>query len=197
MSSLDHLTESDLAGYLGQDLTPDRRQRIEAHLDGCSECRAEFVAVGHLAAESSEGLRSARRRLPSRWLVPAALAAGLVGLFLVRSPPWATGPAPLERPAHGPSESLPRIEIAAPADGASIAADRITFRWHSTSADGYRITLLTETGEPVWTEDTPDTAVTLPATVRLEAGRHYFWQVAAVAEGIAATTGIHRFQVAR
>jgi hypothetical protein len=90
---------------------------------------------------------------------------------------------------------MPRIDVVTPVDGATIAPHQVRFQWRSRAADSYRITLLTETGEPLWTEETSDTALTLPATITLEVGRLYFWRVDAVADGVSATTGIHKFEV--
>jgi len=88
------------------------------------------------------------------------------------------------------------VAAAAPADGATIPVRGAAFAWHRTSTDTYRVTVLTQTGEPVWSQETPDTSVTLPAAVVLEPGRTYFWRVDAIADGIAATSGPQRFLVA-
>ena len=197
MNSTNHLTESDIAGYLDQDLDADARRRIEAHLDRCAECRSELIETRRLAngKQSIKAVPRSRRR----WWIPAAVAAGVAGLLLLRpgSPtaPTSTAAGPLERPAPGPSESMPRIDVVTPVDGATIAPHQVRFQWRSRAADSYRVTLLTETGEPLWTEETSDTALTLPATITLEVGRLYFWRVDAVADGVSATTGIHKFEV--
>ena len=64
-------------------------------------------------------------------------------------------------------------------------------------ADFYRIALLTETGDPVWTADTGDTTIVLPDSVSLQPGHAYFWRVEGIGNGIAATTGVHRIQIPR
>jgi hypothetical protein len=84
-----------------------------------------------------------------------------------------------------------------PANGDSITAGRVVFVWRSRPGDSYRVTVLTESGEPIWAEETVDTSVTLPETIQLEKGRLYFWRVDAVADGLSATSGVQRFQVVR
>jgi hypothetical protein len=71
------------------------------------------------------------------------------------------------------------------------------FQWRSRQGDSYRVTVLTESGEPVWTAETTDTSISLPTGITLEPGRGYFWRVDAVADGLSATSGVQRFQVVR
>ena len=128
--------------------------------------------------------------------IPAVAAAGLAALLLFRPSPTAP-PAPVERPAVGPTEALPRLTVTAPANGDSVLGPDVAFQWRSRPGDSYRVTVLTESGEPVWTTETTDTSVSLPHTIILERGRLYFWRVDAIADGLSATSGVQRFQVAR
>jgi anti-sigma factor RsiW len=102
--------EELLLPYLRGEVDPPERREVEAHLDGCAECRAardDFAAI-------AEGLRDAlpappvvhwgayrallRERLdrrarsgPGPWSLrpwPAALAAGLVAVLVYVSGPW-------------------------------------------------------------------------------------------------------------
>jgi hypothetical protein len=57
------------------------------------------------------------------------------------------------------------------------------------------VALLAEDGEPLWTLDTSDTSVTIPASVLLQVGRTYFWRVDAVHDGVAATSGVIPFSI--
>jgi anti-sigma factor RsiW len=191
MDSPNHLSEREIAAYLDQGLEVDERHRIDAHLDLCSACRAELISVMRLTSAPS-----GRSRV-SRWVwVPAAIAAGLAAVLLLRPPPPG-GPASLERPVAGPAESLPRLVVTGPVNGDSVTLGGLTFQWRSRQGDSYRVTVLTESGEPVWTAETTDTSISLPASISLEPGRGYFWRVDAVADGLSATSGVQRFQVVR
>lgn len=191
MEPLNHLSERDIAAYLDQSLDSDERRRVDRHLDGCRECRAELIAVLRLAPAG------APRRRMVRWAwIPAAAAAGLAAVLLLRPTPPAR-PGSIERPVSGPTESLPRLAVTTPANGDSVAAGRVVFQWRSRPGDSYRVTVLTESGEPVWTGETTDTSIALPTSIALQAGRLYFWRVDAVADGLSATSGVQRFQVVR
>lgn len=193
-----HLSPAEIAGYLAQDLTPGARSHVEAHLDACAECRDELVEVVHLTDAPAEVARPASRRR-RQWWIPVAIAAGLTAVMVARPRPSSTPAATqsVERPAVGPTESMPRIGIIAPASGLEVHASGVVFTWHGRSADTYRITVLTEDGAPIWTRETSDTTETLPSAVVLEAGRRYFWRVDAVADGVVATSGVHTLVVAQ
>ena len=59
--------ERNLSAYLDDELTPDVRREVEAHLDTCETCRKDYEthlaaweAAGHLRSEAApEGLRKA------------------------------------------------------------------------------------------------------------------------------------------
>jgi len=194
----DHLSDIDLSGFLDHDLDADTRRRVTAHLDACDRCRLELIEVRRLAASYGP---SAAGRLRRAWAPVAgvALAAVLAAVVLL---PRAHVPA---MPAAAPVRSAPqadgdegrlRIECIAPVNDATVAAATLVFVWHPAAADVYRLTLLSESGAPVWSRETTDTSVTVPSGTALGPGV-YFWRVDAVANGITATTGIHRLIVAR
>ncbi|HEX9165108.1 MAG TPA: zf-HC2 domain-containing protein [Gemmatimonadales bacterium] len=194
MDSLPHLTEADLAGYLDRDLEADRRRQVELHLEWCDACRADLVAAMRLASPDP-----AIRVHRVRWAwVATALAAGLAAVMLVR-PPRPSSPESPEPPVRASAdrrESLLPMSVVGPADNAVVPRDAISFTWRPVRADFYRVTILSESGEPVWSLDTPDTTVRPPASVGLRPGRSYFWQVEAIADGVTATSGARRVQVA-
>lgn len=199
MSQSEHLSPGDLAGFLDRDLDTTRRQRVEAHLDSCWACRHEAAEVARMS-ETAFAAKGIERR-PRRWLplvLTGALAAGLAGVALVRrshAPDHTTVTQPVRAPTL--SEGRARIGSVSPADNATTPARAVRFTWRALAADFYRISVLTESGAPVWTLDTSDTSVTLPTDLSLRPGEAYFWRVDAISAGISATTGSHRFQVAR
>ena len=192
MDAPGHLIERDIAGYLDQSLDAAARRAVEVHLDECPACRSELVAVMRLARPDSGGTRGIRRF----WWIPVAVAAGLAAVLLVRRPP-ASLPDTIERPASGVTESLPRLVVTTPAAGAAVPARNLSLQWHSRPGDSYRVTVLSESGAPIWSTETTDTTVVLPQGVLLEPGRMYFWRVDAIADGVSATSGIQQFQVTR
>lgn len=196
--ALGHVTESDLAGYLDNDLAPADRQRVESHLDACAQCRLELVEVQRLAASYQAATpRGVRRWMPA--VAVLAVAASLAALLLIprgrdaatqRVEPVRSGGQAAGR------EGQRRIEVVSPAGDVAVGAATIAFTWHAVSADVYRLTLLTESGEPVWSLETADTTALVPSGTRLKPGA-YFWRVDAIADGITATSGARRLLVTR
>ena len=72
----------------------------------------------------------------------------------------------------------------------------VAFTWHASASDAYRVTVLTETGDPVWSGETTDTTAKLPPSARLESGHTYFWRVEGIEKGIVATSGVRRLHIA-
>ena len=205
-----HLTASELAGYVDHALDDEARRIAEDHLDHCQECRDEAMAImtvadsyeanGERVAMQASATRHSARGL-TRWrravVGLGAIAAGFIGVILARQAVGRDEQAVGVRAPQSPSrERETAIAGAAPADGATIAARGAAFSWHPTAAEMYRFTLLMQSGEPVWSREVTDTTVTLPVTILLEPGRTYFWRVDAIADGIAATSGAQRLQVA-
>jgi hypothetical protein len=198
-----HLSEIELSGLLDHALAGEDRVRAEQHLEGCAECRAEWLAVARLAdsyeaKDRSTAPRPTLRRPARRWLplaVGGALAAGLAALLLFR-PDLVTRVQPRE-PLRAPdfSEGRTRLEIVSPSPDSSVSRPGLSLIWHGSAASLYRVIVLTESGEPVWTADTPDTTVALPDGVTLLPGRLYFWRVEGIANGITASTGANRLRV--
>ena len=204
-----HLTASELAGYVDHALDDEARQAAEEHFEQCQECRDEAMAIGNavdsysanahvLEADTHTTRRHARPRTGWRRVAIGlgAIAAGLVVGVVARQSNRPTDQIADVRAPQTPSrESETAIAGAAPADGATIPARGAAFSWHRATADTYRFTLLSQGGEPLWSRETPDTTVTLPATVSLEPARTYFWRVDAIADGITATSGARRLLV--
>jgi hypothetical protein len=198
METMEHLTAGQLAGYLDAELDATQRLVVESHLDACVECRGELIDLARILGPKSARAGSLGRiRASARWWVPAAVAAGLVGLALF-APQGSTGPLPegLERPGADFFESA-RITTVAPFDGATTSVSNLVFTWRALATETYRLTLLTDTGELIWTLDTPDTVAILPRAIVLSPGASYFWRVEAIADGISATSDVQRLEIAR
>jgi hypothetical protein len=192
-----HLGENELAAFLDGRLTRRQRRRVEAHIDICDACRGELVEIGRATARRGVPSRVATAALSRRWWIPAVAAAGVIGVMLVprlTSRPLATD-VQSSAPRVADGEGQRRIALIAPADDITVHVAPIVFVWHAVEADVYRLSLLSENGEPIWAKETTDTTAMLPVTVTLNPGRAYFWRVDAVANGIVATTPARRVQV--
>jgi len=194
-----HLTAGDIAGFMDADLSPAERARIEAHLEGCPDCREELAAVSEMAHSAPQPVPAPHSRRPVRkWLpltIGIALAASLAAFLLLRPiqlEPF-RGHEQLRAPDLG--EGRARLGIVSPRPDSPTTAAGLRFVWKGSAAGLYRISVLTESGEPVWTADTQDTVMVLPAAVVLIPGRNYFWQVEGIADGIVSSTGYQTLRV--
>lgn len=185
----EHPSSEEVAAYLSDALTANDRATLEAHLAVCQQCRREVTSARRL-------IRSHGSPRVLRWAVPAAAAAVLaVVLFsplpsgrLDTSSKRATEDAAV-------SATMPKIRIVSPASGDTVKGSQVVFVWQGVgNASLYRLTLTDASGSAVWTRDTSDTTLTLPASLSLAKGQSYFWFVDALgADGTAVTTGTHRF----
>ena len=169
VSPTSHLSTEEAASYIDGTLSDDARATIERHLAECDSCREEVAAATRLVATVPT---QARRGVPWRLVFP--LAAGiLVAVMLVRpaSRPDAT---PMERGAASDGST---IVLVAPAPGAALVAGKMQLVWRALSDSAfYHVVIKDATGDPVWTGETADTVLNVPAGV-LRAGEQYVWRV--------------------
>lgn len=189
----EHPAAEDIAAYLSGRLSPEANSALEAHLADCRECR-------QLVTSSRRLLRT--HRTPGRliWLAPPAAAAILAIILLARVPGSDPSGAELLRSDSGAAGSEPTIviPIVSPAEGSMASADSTVFVWRAqTGSPLYRLSLTDAAGREVWSGETTDTTLALPARVPLEPGRTYFWTVDALtADGLSMTTRSKRFSIA-
>jgi hypothetical protein len=180
-----HLDAMEVAAYVDGALAADVRQRVEAHLADCVECRDEVVDASRLAAQVVAP-KAPRWRL----LIPVAAAAAL--LLMVRG---GSREDPLDhREAPVTTTVAPRgLTPVGPVDSVGLLA------WSSVpSSDAYRVRLFAGDGTVIWDGETRDTTIALPASVALESGRLYFWKVEAqTGFGRSAATELIEFSVRR
>jgi hypothetical protein len=197
---LRHLTESDLAGYLDDDLPPEERRRVEAHLASCDECRDEVVAAARLLAQDwdqNETLKEGESGGRS-WKLPAGIAtlvaAVVATVILIQPGDLPLGPEPMER-ERSVTEGVEQLPVHAPSDEAEVQRDELRFVWASHDAESYRITLTAEDGAPLWSHSLPDTTVVPPSTLELPPDTRLFWYVDAIRVGVVARTGVRSLVV--
>jgi len=201
-----HPPDSVLAAFLDGELTESERPHVEAHLEQCATCRRALAdVVGVLDGPDEEDaktirpprVRPRRRGVPSL-IIGAAFAASIAGLVVMRrspEPDQATEGRTRNAAPRTQDERIPELAAVTPLNGSARVGERPMFAWRSGGVDRYNFRLLAEDGVPVWSGQTSDTTITLPASVRLEPGRSYFWRVDAMAAGIVASTRAQRFTV--
>lgn len=180
------MTDLELAAYLDRGLSPADRTRVESHLATCAECR-EQVAASKILVE--------RAKRPRRLTVGiSALAAAAAAAFLL------VNPRSVQR--QQPVSGLTRAETSTTAltaygPSGETSRSHLHFVWGSApSGAAYRLTVSNEGGSPLWSISVADTSVALPDTIRLVAGRHYYWVVDALtSDGRTVSTGLREFDV--
>lgn len=182
-----HLESSEVAAYLDRMLPAEKRERVEAHLADCANCRREIIDVSRV--------RNAGRR--ARWMVfaPAAAAAAIVVLILARSAETPAGGGPVLR--DGGDESRANVVLVQPSEDGPVRERPITFVWRSAGAGvSYRLTLTNERGDVVWSTPASDTTTQLSATVRLTPGSPYHWYVdGLLPDGTSIASPVQQFTV--
>jgi hypothetical protein len=181
----DHMTETEIAAYLDRTLTGASRDRVEAHLASCPECRQDVV-------ESQSVLRGMRR--PRKFVIAATLAAAAVTAFLIARP----SVAPIDQ---GPLARSNDTAVPLPAYGPIGATARAGLRFVWGGARGvqsYRLTVSRGNGEAVWSSSGTDTLATLPDSVVLRPSERYFWvSDALLNDGTTRSTGLREFGLGR
>ena len=189
----DHPSSELMAAYLSGTLADSDRPAVEAHLAECRACRQQVISARRVLAKQ-------RARRPLLWAVPAAAAAILALVIFspeihLRSP----GNEVLRGDRESPNpDAAATLLVISPVSGDTINRAGVVFAWHSHPGQPlFRLTLSDGSGRELWSAETRDTTLTLPAGVSLDRGRTYFWYVdAAGADGRSLTTRTQRFATA-
>jgi len=183
-----HLESSEIAAYLDRALLQSERDRVEAHLADCAQCRGESIEVLRVR-------NSMRRR--SRWLVIPPVAAAAVALFvLVRAGGIPGTTPPVLR--DGGDGSIPGVVLVSPPDSGVVGSQRVSFTWRSVGPGvSYRITISDPKGDVVWSAAASDTTTRVPASVQLRPSPYYWYVDALLPDGRSITSGVHPFSVTR
>ena len=199
MNESDHISPNQIAAYVDRGLSAQAREDVERHFDACDHCRAEANESARLADTLT--LINAAKPRPRRarqWLsvgISGAIAAAALLAFLVN--PQRTRNATVSTVERGrdSGEGRTLIRGISPAVNAITGAEGLVFRWHSSPAAVYKFTLLTQSGEPIFSTDTQDTLANVPDSVVLTSGQNYFWRVDGTENGVVSSTGATPFHV--
>jgi hypothetical protein len=159
------------------------------HAMVCDACRRDLELF---RAVAGAGAATAGARRMSRWFTPRLAAAAVllvVGGSLATLVVRRTG----ETAFRG---GTPDIVLVSPGESVP-AGEAVGFVWRGVGgAVRYEMELLAATGDSIYATATVDTALTLPHTVSLAAGREYVWSVRAVLrDGRQAGSVPRRFRV--
>lgn len=152
-----------------------------AHVADCASCRARLVMLSQALDDDivQAELRSLEPRLalnrssriPLRYV--SGLAAAAAAAIVLLGPVRERTTQPTHREAAITTTAAPRImsptELSSPAD---------SLRWTTLAqADLYRVRVWDSEGTLVWTADTRDTTIAIPADIR--PGVQYLWELKA------------------
>jgi anti-sigma factor RsiW len=165
-----HLSVDEAASYIDGTLSDDAREVIERHLAECESCREEVAASARLVASVPT---QARRGVPWRLVLP--LAAGILVAVMIRRPASRPDAAPIER---GGAADGSAIALVAPVSGAPLVAGRTRLVWRALDDSVlYNVVLKDAAGAKVWSGETADTMLAVPAGVQLRVGEQYVLRV--------------------
>jgi hypothetical protein len=123
----------------------------------------------------------------------------LLIVILIRVPGSTVGDEPLRSDSGtAGSESELTIAVVAPRDGEVVPGRPIVFVWRAQNGGPlYRLSLTEASGRQMWSGETTDTTLSMPAEVPVVRGQTYFWSVDALgADGRSLTTRSKRFSIA-
>jgi anti-sigma factor RsiW len=200
---VEHLSESEISGFLDHDLSDAERSSVESHLQVCATCRAAIVEVSRMTDSyltSVDGpLAEAAKRNRWRRRIPAILGAAAAATFAIVVAGKRLDRSPSESMRSGPTvaaDSRPVLEVVGPPELVARGDSALAFAWRSANTASYRFAILDDTGNPVFERELSDTVIHLPRA-SLERGRLYFWRVDAIADGVSATTGARKLTLAK
>ena len=201
----DHLSDSEISGFLDRDLSAEERSSVETHLESCRSCRAAILEVSRLAesyqiasADSEAVIPAASRRRTRRLQAGVAIAAAAaLAIVWLGSGRGGTQTASMRGATTIAADRRPGIDVISPAEDVLASRNGLRFVWKSAGTGLYQFALLDETGKTVVELEVSDTVLVLPSEIRVEPGHLYFWRVDAMADGIAASSEARKLRLGR
>ncbi len=187
----DHPSSEAIADFINGRLSPEDRSAVESHFAECRTCRQQVISARRLL----DSYRPSRRL---NWVLPAAVAAVLLVVFVPRMVSRGATSSALRGDGDSGADATSVLAIAAPADGQTLSDERVTFVWRGLPGRPlFRLTLV-DGARALWSVSTTDTTAQLPDSVSLAPSRTYLWYLDALgADGRSLTSGSRRFQTKR
>jgi len=184
-----HLSAENVAAYIDRRLTAEERQRADAHMVRCAECRDELTQAARLVASAPPHRMVKHPRL----VALVSLAAAMLVVAVSLSRPGQTPPA--ASPQREAIDAEPNvIQALTPTAGATITPST-QFVWRREGDARYQLRIVDSTGALVWMTTTNDSSARLPPSVRLQRRSRYFWYVDALrSDGFSISSGPRPFE---
>jgi anti-sigma factor RsiW len=164
-----HLGVDETAAYVDGGVTAAERARMNAHLAGCADCRAEVADVVGIVRSAG----TSRTRVNRVW-IPAA-AAAVLALMWVAPRALRQQAAPQHREEAVTMTVAPRPLI--PVGSVDTVSGLV---WAAVpSANSYRVRVFNAEGTLMWEGETADTVAAIPDSISLARERSYYWRVEA------------------
>jgi hypothetical protein len=164
-----HLEVDETAAYVDGGVTGAERARMEAHLAGCADCRAEVADVVRIVRSAG----TSRVRANRVW-IPAAAAAVLALMWVAPHALRQQG-----QPEHR-EEAVTMTLAPRPLIPVGLVDTAGAFVWAAVpSANTYRVRVFDAEGTLMWERETADTLAAIPDSISLARERSYYWRVEA------------------
>ena len=182
----EHMNELELSTYLDDRVDAVERERMEAHMAECADCRGRMVASRRL-------IRATMRPRRNVIAAGALIAAGVAALMVI---PIARHRVTDDTPSIRDAGNTPTLVAYGPI-GETTASTPLRFSWApAPDATIYRFTLAAAGGTTIWKASLADTTLALPDSVKLREGAGYVWVVdALLGTGVTRSTGLREFQL--
>lgn len=187
----DPLSPDDVAAFLDGRLEGDALERVQARLADDPSARQEIIKARRIASSVPAAGLQRRRWLPAAGLLAAAAAIAVV---VLQPGDASRSPAGVASERRGVADEPDRVEVVTPAPGDDLSSDVAAFAWRPIEGATYRIVVSDEAGRTLLQENTTDTALSIPGSLR-KAGRYYFKVDAQSPDGSSVTSGVREFVV--
>ena len=182
------VSPEDLLALVRREGSEAHRLEVLDHVMTCPECQKELELLRAIEAAGGATAGPSTSVTWSRRWMPLALAASVVLALGIGIAVRQRTPADINR--GGPAS----IQLVAPNDEVP-AGQPVTFAWHQMGgASRYRLELLDDADVVVFSSETPDTTLVLPAG-RLHAGGAYRWSVRDATPGAQRSSVLRRLRV--
>ena len=183
------VSPDDLLALVRREGTEERRLEILDHVMACNQCRRELALLQAIEAAGA-ALEPSSRHSPKIWnrWKPLTLAASvLLALGLGIAVRQRSSSDDISRGGEAIQLLAPPLEVP--------SGQPLVFVWHPlVGARRYRVEILDRADAVVFTRETPDTTISVPAD-RLRPGVDYRWWVRDATPGAQRASPLRRLRV--